>query len=175
MNNTPVTQLSDASLLRRFAAWVYDLFLLFAVAFAYGGIVYFLVDSIGIEQNNLSIVENGDNTTLIADPNTEFKPFMDGPLYQLGLLLVLVGFYVLFWIKRGATLGMQTWRMELVDVNGKRPGFSKCVLRCFAAVLSFLCLGLGYFWSLYDSNNRTAHDILTGTRIVVHPKQAKNK
>lgn len=166
-------QLPDASLWRRFAAWVYDLFLLFAVAFAYGGIVTIVLVSLGAEPNNLSVVEVGEDMTLVENTQNEFSPFLQGAAFQAGLILVLAAFYVGFWIKRGATLGMQTWRIELVDLEGFRPNIGTCILRCFAATASFLFFGLGYFWSLYDVNNRTAHDILTKTRVVVHPKQNK--
>lgn len=168
---TAVTELADASLLRRFSAWIYDLFLLFAVGFAYAGIVLLCATLLGVEQDNLTLMEEGENMTLVA--KEAYEPAIGGPLFQAGLVLVLIGFYVLFWIKRGATLGMQTWRMELITLDGSRPSFKVCVLRAFLAIASFFCLGLGYFWSLYDAEKRTAHDILTGTRVVVHPKQGK--
>lgn len=169
MQNHSINQLPDASLVRRFAAWIYDLFLLFAVAFAYGAVVNIIVVSLGSEPTNMSVVQEGEDMTLVAN-DSDFQPFIQGPLFQFGLLLVLMSFYIVFWIKRGATLGMQTWRMELVDMEGKRPSFSTCVLRCLLAVASFACFGLGYLWSLWDTENRTVHDILTKTRVVVHPK-----
>lgn len=169
----PITELPNASLLRRMAAWIYDLFLLFAVAFAYGGIVAIIVVSLGVEPNNLSVVENGEDMTLVGNDPNHFSPLLDGILFQAGLISVLIGFYVLFWIKRGATLGMQTWRMELIDLEGGRPGFRICVLRALAAAVSFACFGLGYLWLLFDAEKRTAHDILTKTRVVVHPKSDK--
>ena len=169
MQTHSINQLPDASLIRRFAAWIYDLFLLFAVAFAYGAVANMIALGLGSEPTNMSVVQDGEDMTLVAN-NEEFSPFIQGPVFQIGLLLVLMSFYILFWIKRGATLGMQTWRMELVDLEGNRPTFSTCLLRCVAAIGSFLCFGLGYFWSLWDADNRTAHDILTKTRVVVRPK-----
>lgn len=163
-------QLPDASLLRRVAAWIYDLFLLFAVSFAYGAMANIIALSMGAEPTNMSVVPDGENMTLVASDG-DFQPFLQGPLFQLGLLIVLMSFYVLFWIKRGATLGMQTWRMEIVDLDGRRPNIPTCVFRCAVAIASFTCFGLGYFWSLWDGQNRTAHDIFTKTRVVVHPKK----
>lgn len=171
MNLNDSTALSDASLLRRFAAWIYDLFLLFAVGFAYAAIFILLSGKLGVEQESLTLVDNGENMTLLA--SEVYQPPGRGPVFEIGLALVFVGFYVSFWIKKGATLGMQTWRMELIDLSGNRPNLKTCVLRALLATLSFACLGLGYFWSLVDANNRTAHDILSKTRVVVHPKTAK--
>lgn len=173
MNHTTASQLPDASLLRRVAAWIYDLFLLFAVGFSYAAIFIFISNLMGVEQQNLTLVENGENMTLIAEDG--YQPTASGPLFQIGLAIVLMAFYVIFWITKGATLGMQTWRLELIDLAGNRPNIRICLLRCVLAAASFLCFGLGYLWSLIDSENRTMHDIISRSRVVVHPKIPKKK
>lgn len=167
---TALTDLPNASLRRRFAAWIYDLFLLFAVAFAYSAAATIVLVSLGIEASNLSVEQRGDDMTLIDSSSGDFQPFLRGPLFQLGLAMVLMAFYIVFWIKRGATLGMQTWRLELIDLNGNRPNLKTCVLRCVLAIVSFGMGGLGYFWLLFDPDKQTFHDRVTKTRVIVHPK-----
>jgi len=162
------SSLPDASLLRRFAAWTYDLFLLFAIGFAYSAVAMIFLQTTGVEQEHLVLIEEGENLTLIADD--AYQPILRGPIFQLGLGAVLLLFFVGFWLKKGATLGMQTWRMKLITLDGERPKVGACVLRALLAVVSFCCFGLGYFWSLWDKNNRTAHDILSKTRVIVYPK-----
>ena len=166
-----ITELPNASLRRRFAAWIYDLFLLFAVAFAYSAVGAIILVSLGAEANNLSVEQRGEDLTLVESEAGEFQPFLRGPLFQLGLATVLMAFYVVFWIKRGATLGMQTWRMELIDLDGNRPTVMICIKRCGLAILSFCCFGVGYLWLLFDREKQTLHDKLTKTRVVVHPKK----
>lgn len=166
-----LSELPDASLLRRLAAWIYDLFLIFAVCFAYVAIVTFIAAKLGIQQDDLSLTTDGDNMTLVAD--SDYQPILSGPLFQAGLIGVIAIFYIGFWLKKGATLGMQTWRMHLIDLEGNRPDLKTCAIRCAAATASLGVFGLGYIWSLFDSQNRTFHDIVSKTRVVVHPKNKK--
>ena len=53
---------------------------------------------------------------------------------------------------------------------GVNPRFLLTMARLALAVVSFVCLGLGYWWILVDPQRRAWHDRLTGTRVVVVPK-----
>ena len=44
------------------------------------------------------------------------------------------------------------------------------IVRLGAAILSWLPLGLGFIWVLFDSDRLTWHDRLSGTRLVLLPK-----
>ncbi|HKK22770.1 MAG TPA: RDD family protein [Pseudohaliea sp.] len=88
-------------------------------------------------------------------------------------LLCLIGFFSAFWTKSGQTLGMQAWRVKLVPLPGKRITVARCALRCLGALLSALCLGLGYLWCLVDRHGRYWHDYLSGTALVLVPKRKK--
>ena len=74
------------------------------------------------------------------------------PLYQLTMFLVAWFFYVGFWTRSGRTLGMQSWRLQLEDMDGSTPGVGPATLRFLAAILSWLPLGLGFLWSLWDKD-----------------------
>jgi uncharacterized RDD family membrane protein YckC len=91
-------------------------------------------------------------------------------LFQLYLLIIAFGFFGLFWTLAGRTLGMQAWRLRLVTLDGGRPGWREASIRFAAALLSWLPLGLGYLWALFDPQKRTWHDRLSGTRLVLDPK-----
>ena len=84
-------------------------------------------------------------------------------------------FYSWFWIKNGQTLGMQAWRIKLVTFSGEPPGVRASVVRCFGALLSAACLGLGYLWCLVDRRGRYWHDYLSQTELVLLPKREKKK
>lgn len=140
------------SLLRRLAAMFYDTFLVIALvsvvnAFALGVVVW----------------STGDRQEVLA-------PW----LVQILTTLSIVGFFTVFWLKNGQTLGMQAWRIKLVDFNGNPPTAGKAILRCLGAALSFGCLGLGYLWCLIDRNQRCWHDYISQTELVVLPKTAKS-
>ncbi len=92
-------------------------------------------------------------------------------LYQLLLGVVIYSFYVGFWVHSGRTLGMQSWRLQLETKDGSEIGIATATIRFFAALLSFVPVGLGYFWSLWDKDKLTWHDRISKTRIVYYPKK----
>jgi len=96
-------------------------------------------------------------------------------LVQLLSAVSVIGFFSVFWLHGGQTLGMQAWRIKLVDFQGRPPTAGKALLRCLGAFLSATCLGLGYLWCLVDHNNRYWHDYLSRTQLILLPKQDKEK
>jgi uncharacterized RDD family membrane protein YckC len=90
--------------------------------------------------------------------------------YQLTLLGVTWLFLAGFWSSSGRTLGMQAWRLRVEDDNGNVPGLAAATVRFFAAILSWLPLGLGFLWQLWDKDKLTWHDRLSGTRLVYYRK-----
>jgi len=96
-------------------------------------------------------------------------------LVQLLTALSIVLFFTVFWLNGGQTLGMQAWRIKLVDFHGGPPTTGKALLRCLGALLSVACLGLGYLWCLIDHNSRYWHDYLSRTELILLPKQVKEK
>ena len=96
-------------------------------------------------------------------------------IYQLGLVLVVYGFFVGFWSTKGRTLGMQSWGLQLEDADGRVPGWGRASLRFVAALLSTACAGLGFLWQLVDRDKLTWHDRLSGTRLMHYPRKKKAK
>ncbi|NIV17762.1 MAG: RDD family protein [Woeseiaceae bacterium] len=92
--------------------------------------------------------------------------------YQLSMLAVAYAFFVSFWSRSGSTLGMLAWGLRVETHDGASPGFAKASLRFFAAILSWLALGLGFLWQLWDKDDLTWHDRLSGTRLRYYPKNA---
>ena len=93
--------------------------------------------------------------------------------YQLSMLTIVFVFYVGFWSRFGRTLGMQSWGLRIEDQHGNLPGIAPCSIRFFAALLSWLPAGLGYFWQLVDRDRLTWHDRLSGTRLRHYPRKPK--
>ncbi|MFK7828410.1 MAG: RDD family protein [Congregibacter sp.] len=84
-----------------------------------------------------------------------------------------IGFFAVFWMKSGQTLGMQAWRLKLVPMPGNEITFGRVVTRCGSALFSAACLGIGYWWCLFDRRKRCWHDYLSGTELVLMPKKNK--
>jgi len=105
----------------------------------------------------------------VDDSAAQLQPHM----VQLVALVCTTGFFCAFWLKSGQTLGMQAWRIKLVNFSGDTPSAMQGITRCVAAVLSAVCLGLGYLWCLVDRNGRYWHDYISGTELILLPKPEK--
>ena len=140
-----------AGLPRRLAAMFYDSLLLLAILM--------------IATAAFLPLTGGEAITPTGNPALEY-------LYRLVLLALVVLFFGTFWTRRGQTLGMASWRLRVERVDGSLLTWGDTVMRLGAALLSWLPLGLGYLWILIDRDRRAWHDRLTGTRVVVLPKDS---
>ena len=86
------------------------------------------------------------------------------------LLVVTYSFFVGFWTRKGRTLGMQSWGLQLQDAAGTSPTIVACSVRFAVAIVSWAVFGLGFLWQLVDKDNLTWHDRASGTRLVYYPK-----
>ncbi|EJN38032.1 putative membrane protein/domain-containing protein [Pseudomonas sp. GM84] len=99
---------------------------------------------------------------------------LDGdPLLSTVLLFVLFGFFAKFWTHGGQTLGMQVWGVRVQNVDGSAISLWQALLRFVVSIASWLCLGLGFFWSLIDKRKRGWHDIYSDSQLVRVPKRNK--
>ncbi|MFK8031147.1 MAG: RDD family protein [Gammaproteobacteria bacterium] len=109
--------------------------------------------------------------TAIALPLNQGEAFGSGNLgFQLYLIAVVAGFFLLFWRKGGQTLGMRAWKIKLVTESETAPSFGQLVLRAITAVPSIALLGLGVFWSAFDRDKLAVHDRLSNTRLILVSK-----
>lgn len=92
------------------------------------------------------------------------------PPYQLTLVAIAYLFFVGFWSGHGRTLGMQSWRLKIELPDGRKPDIPAASLRFFAAIVSWLPFGLGFWWSIWDREGLAWHDRMSGTRLVYYPK-----
>ncbi len=137
MNTNCYSGCPPASLIKQFAAMLYDSLLIFAVLFFATAIAMLFNQGEAIESN---------------------------PLFNLYLLFALFTFYAFFWNRSGQTLGMRVWKIRIVSRSGGNPGWGASYLRLIIALVSLLCFGLGYFWRLF--NPYTWHDKLSRTSII---------
>lgn len=140
--------MGNTGLLRRFAAMLYDTLLVAALLF-FATLPF-------IALNRGEAVETADNI-----------------IYQLALVMVIYVFFTAYWTTRGRTLGMQSWHLVIENDEGRRPSLQQASVRFLAAILSWLPLGLGYFWQLWDPDRLTWHDRLSGTRLLYRPPEKR--
>jgi uncharacterized RDD family membrane protein YckC len=94
------------------------------------------------------------------------------PFYRLIMLIIAWLFFAGFWSLSGRTLGLQAWRLRIETPAGERPGFGVASLRFLVALISWLPLGLGFWWQLWDKDSLSWHDRLSGTRLRYYPKES---
>jgi len=140
--------MQNTGLFRRLAAILYDALLV--------GALLFLATIPFIAMREGEPVEIGDNA-----------------IYRLVLAGVVYAFFVGFWTRAGRTLGMQSWGLQLQGPDDNKPTLAAANLRFFAALLSWAPAGLGFLWQLWDKDQLTWHDRISGTRIVYYPKKNK--
>ncbi|MBK1734804.1 hypothetical protein CKO15_05770 [Halorhodospira abdelmalekii] len=87
-------------------------------------------------------------------------------LLRVYLAAILYVFFVGFWMHDGATLGMRAWGLYIVDAQGQHPDLGLASKRFLFAILSWLLLGGGFLWALFDRDKRTLHDRLAGTWVL---------
>jgi len=138
--------MNNSGLLRRFGAIIYDTLLLLALLFL----------------TTIPFVAVRGGEPVEADDNR---------LFQVCVALVVFFFFTGFWSRSGRTLGMQSWGLRVETADGKIPSFTTASIRFAAAILSWIPLGLGFFWQLWDKEKLTWHDRLSGTRLRHYPKK----
>jgi len=151
---TPDDTPAPAGLLRRLGAMLYDGLLLLALLMVATGL--FLPFT------------GGEAISPRDDPALEL-------LYRAVLVLLTVGFFGIFWTRRGQTLGMASWRVRVEREDGALLNWGDTLRRLAAALLSWLPLGLGFLWVLVDPERRAWHDRLSRTRVIVVPKVARRR
>lgn len=163
---TVSASLAAPSLGRRMAAWLYEGFLLFAIA-----LIASLVFSVAVDM----------------------RSGMDARRWLLqGFLLVVFAVYFSYLWTRGQTLAMKTWRIRVVDRHGRPLTQGRALLRylfCsiwFAAplaayssgrfnlsALAVVAAGWVAIWALlsrFHPQRQFWHDAWAGTRLVDAPE-----
>lgn len=135
------TSFPAPSFVIRLAAIFYDALLLFSLLFA---VTLFLV----LPLNQGNAVSSGN------------------PLYQATLLLLIYAYFVWHWTHGGQTLGMRAWKIRLVGMDGSAVNQRQASLRFLLAILSGLCLGLGFAWAIFTPDRYTWHDRFSRTCLI---------
>jgi uncharacterized RDD family membrane protein YckC len=133
---------NHCSLLRQFAAIFYDTLLLIAIFFVASLILLPLIGETGIESGNI--------------------------FYNAFLLLLAYLYFCWHWVDGKQTLGMRSWKIEVINETDTPLNWKQASFRYFAALLSLLLLGLGFIWALFDKEKLTLHDRLSKTKLIVN-------
>lgn len=132
------------SLLRRIGSMLYESVLLFAILFVAGLI----------------------HRAIFGDPHTQIQ----SNLLFIYLWVISGAYFVYCWCRSGQTLAMQTWRIQLVGLDGLPLSLEQSVKRYMIATFSLMFFCLGFVWAWFDREGLYLHDRLTGGRLILLPK-----
>ncbi len=152
--------LAPVSVLRHFAAMLYDFILCIALLMVTTGLYMILANAILGTETYKAMNDNGSS--------------MQDPLLQSVLFISLYVFFGFFWTKNGQTLGMQVWHIRVQNLDGTSICWKQALFRYLMAILSWLALGLGHLWPIFDARKRTWQCIFSDSELVRIPKRNSN-
>jgi len=91
-------------------------------------------------------------------------------VFRAILVLVAALLFGCSWTHGGQTLGMRAWRLQLRQLDGQPVTWPTALSRYAFAWLAWLPLGAGVLWCAIDARKRAWHDTLSGTEVVLLPK-----
>ncbi len=160
LSDAEIALLPRAGLLRRLAALLYDMFLVFAMWMCLGFILLFIFGLFA------------DNTSELVDGQVQTHPVL--LLLNFVMMVTTAGcFYLWFWRRTGQTLGMIAWRIKALRTDNGAIQWQQGLVRFIAAWPAFWLAGLGYLWLYVDKNHDAVHEKLSGTKTVLLPKDAR--
>ncbi|MCT5467837.1 RDD family protein [Pseudomonas aeruginosa] len=159
---SPQGDYAPAGLVRRLAAMFYDFLLCVALM---------MVVALVYQQGILRLIYGSEHLRELADRGA----LIGDPLLSTLLVFALFGFFAKFWTHNGQTLGMQVWGLRVQNRDGSAISLLQALLRFMIAIASWLCLGLGFLWMLWDKDKRTWHDRYSESQVVRLPKNTHKK
>lgn len=160
LSDAEIALLPRAGLLRRLAALLYDMFLVFAMWMCLGFILLFVFGLFA------------DNTSELVDGQVQTHPVL--LMLNFVMMVTTAGyFYLWFWRRTGQTLGMIAWRIKALRTDNNPIPWRQGLVRFVAAWPAFWLGGLGYLWLYVDKDHDAVHEKLSGTKTVLLPKDAR--
>jgi uncharacterized RDD family membrane protein YckC len=86
-------------------------------------------------------------------------------LYPAYLVLVSFLYYGWFWTHGGQTLGLKAWKARVVSSQSQPITWRQALCRYVSAIISWVCLGFGFWWVLIDKQRRSWHDLASKTEL----------
>lgn len=165
------------SILRRMACFTYEGILIFGVVFIAGLIFTMLTDTL--------------MPSTVNDPVSKSLAYRS--LFQAFIFCILTAYFIYFW-RRGQTLAMKTWRIELLDLEGAHLSTALALKRWISSWVWFipplmaltpfsmsiaeravLCLGWISVWATlarFQARRQFWHDVWSQTQLIEQAEKA---
>lgn len=139
-----MTNTSRPSFFRILAVMFYDILILLSILMLALFIAVLVNDKQAIEQGNL---------------------FFIAYLFAVSWL-----FYCWFWTHGGQTIGMRAWKVYLRSDKQAHVNWRQASLRFFIAFISWLPLGLGFWWQYLAVDKQSWPDKISNTHLIYNKK-----
>ena len=149
----------------RTIAWVIDGFILGAITTFFWFVVLAVSAAIGL----------GAAASVTTDANlTEEQVAVVGvgillafTLLGVLTLCITVLYFVLLWVKRGATIGQSVLGLRVArERDGGPIGWGTAIVRYIMLMIGFWIFYLGVIWVAFEPRKRGWHDMVAGTLVV---------
>lgn len=87
------------------------------------------------------------------------------PFFLIYLFGVSFIFYGWFWTHGGQTLGMRSWKVRLITSDGTDLTWQRAFIRFAITILSWLPLGVGFWWQYLAKDRLSWADKMSGTQL----------
>ena len=90
---------------------------------------------------------------------------LNAAVYAATFAIVYLQYFTLFTVFGGTTPGMMMRSLQVVSFSGEPPTPRQMLLRSAGYILSAGTLFLGFLWAMWDEDELTWHDRLSGTHL----------
>lgn len=102
-----------------------------------------------------------------------FSSVSDWMILSLNQLIPAI-WVIGFWATWLATPGKLLMDCQVIDSKTlDKPHLGKLIIRYLAYIVSSIPLGLGFLWMLIDKHNRSWHDMLSGTVVIMQDESLR--
>jgi uncharacterized RDD family membrane protein YckC len=139
-----------------------------ASASAYGGLaargLAIVADALLV---HLAFIVIAASIALIESLFGAFGPgWLTGSLFGAAWVVVVVGYFVLFWSATGQTPGMRLLGLRVLAGSGEPPSVWRALVRFAALIVAIVPLFAGFVPVPFDDRRRALQDYVAGTAVV---------
>lgn len=110
--------------------------------------------------------------SLVVEDNIFMKNILfDIPVITIIAYLIQSFYFIIMTYTSGSTIGKKLFKIKVISVDERLSLWDVIYRESIGRYLSAVCVYIGYFVAVVDSEKRTLHDMLSDTRVVYAIKQ----
>ncbi|HAS04238.1 MAG TPA: RDD family protein [Dehalococcoidia bacterium] len=137
-------------------------------AFAIDAVVLSVVSSIFVPFHHLGYIRLWNPDILGGISDWFILPQII--LFNLITLIIVIGYFVIFWAWRGQTPGKIVMNIRVIRPDSSDITFPVAFLRYLGYIISAVPLFFGFIWIAFDKQKQGFHDKIAGTFVVIVPQ-----